>query len=78
MRNALVVVLSLGCVACCCSIARTLERHYRQGYVGSAVMFARVLHEQSWGLSLLSEDRPIEPVTLSDLSTVRPREGGGK
>lgn len=78
MRNALIAALALGCIACCCSIARTLNNHYRQGYVGSAVMFVRVLQEQSLGLALLAPEKPIGRVVLSDLTTVRPCKGGGR
>lgn len=69
MRNALTLALALGCILCGVSIARTLERTYRQGYVGSAVMFARVACES--GPLLFTADEPIRPVRLSDLTTVK-------
>lgn len=56
MRNAMIVGLALGCGACVWSMARTLERHYRQGYVGSAVMFGRLpLHRQE-GLETIEKE----------------------
>jgi hypothetical protein len=73
--RALPAFLIAGCILCSLSIVHTVERTYRQGYVGSFAMMAKVVYESGAEL-IVSKPEPAHYIRLSDLSTVKPSKGG--
>lgn len=72
MKTALLIAANC---ACLWWIGHTLDAHYRQGYVGSVVLFAKVIRESGAEL-IVSKPEPAHYIRLSDLSTVKPSKGG--
>lgn len=70
-------ILAGGCVLCCLSLDDTMVSTFRQGHVGSAVLTAKVIRESAMDV-ILDKPEPKRFILLSDLSTVRPVEGGGQ